>query len=91
MVCCNCGGFEFQKNFQGHQHILLSSKLWSQIAMKHDSQHHYMSGDIKLNGCVIRYLGWGQINEHCWPNNVGGQTLNYLTSDLNMVEKFVIT
>ena len=35
-------------------------------------------------------LGWGQIGEHCWSNNVGGQKLNNLTSHLNNVETCVI-
>ena len=35
-------------------------------------------------------LGWGQTDEHCWPNNVGWQKLNHLTSHLNNVETCVI-
>ena len=34
-------------------------------------------------------LGWGQIDEHCWSNNVGRQKLNHLTSHLNNVETCV--
>ena len=36
---------------------------------------------------VISYvgLGLGQIDEHCFSNNAGGQKLNHLTSHLNSV------
>ena len=36
------------------------------------------------------FLGWGQIDEHCWSNNVGWQKLNHLISHLNNVETCVI-
>ena len=40
---------------------------------------------------IIYHLkGWGQIDEHCWSNNVGWQKLNHLTSHLNNVETCVI-
>ena len=35
-------------------------------------------------------LSWGQIDEHCWFNNVGGQELSHLTSYLNGVEMCVV-
>ena len=38
----------------------------------------------------ILLLGWGQIDAHCWPNKVGWQKLNHLTSHLNNVETCVI-
>ena len=34
----------------------------------------------------IASLGWGQIEEVCWSNNVDRQKLNHLTSHLNNVE-----
>ena len=42
--------------------------------------------NIKLNR-FLPNLGWGQIDTHCWSNNVGWQKLNHLTSHLNNVEK----
>ena len=36
------------------------------------------------------WTSWGQIDEHCWSNNVGWQKLNHLTSHLNNVETCVI-
>ena len=36
------------------------------------------------------WLGWGQIGEHCWSNNVCRQKLNYLTSHLDNMETCVM-
>ena len=33
---------------------------------------------------------WGQIDEHCWYNDAGGQKVNHLKSHLNTVETCVI-
>ena len=40
--------------------------------------------------CFVFVLGWGQIDEHCWSNNVGWQKSNHLTSHLNNVETCVM-
>ena len=45
---------------------------------------------LELHNFRSALLGWSQIGEHCWSNNVGGQKLNHLTSHLNNVETCVI-
>ena len=42
----------------------------------HDSTSWAFHGGFYFFGLYVSLQGWGQIDEHCWSNNVGTSHLN---------------
>ena len=64
--------------------------LREQCTLWRQSVCDYVLKQLKHRKLCFVQLDWGQIDEHCWSNNVGWQKLNHLTSHLNNVETCAI-